>query len=103
MSIQIQRFFSTAGASPYEQIEWESRTARLTNSKGDTIFEQKDVRVPKSWSMSATNIVASKYFHGKLDTIQRERGIDQLINRVVSAITEAGVRQGYLDESCRSL
>jgi ribonucleoside-diphosphate reductase alpha chain len=97
MTIQVQRFFSTAGASPSEQIEWDTRTASLTNSQGETIFEQKEVRVPKSWSMSATNIVASKYFHGKLGSPARESGVDQLIGRVVDSITASGLKQNYFD------
>src|ERR1039457_1892264 len=97
MTIQVQRFFSTAGAPPSEEIEWDTRTASLTNSQGETIFEQKDVRVPKNWSMSATNIVASKYFHGKLGAPARESGVDQLIGRVVDSITASGLKQNYFD------
>src|ERR1035437_3968358 len=62
------RRFSTEGVSPYDEVQWEKRTASITDTKGNTIFEQKDVDVPIDWSMTATNTVASKYLHGQLDT-----------------------------------
>jgi hypothetical protein len=64
--INFQRHFTEAGVSPYDSVQWEYRTAEIVNEKGETIFEQKDVEAPKDWSQTATNIVASKYFHGKL-------------------------------------
>src|ERR1039458_7679832 len=66
------RHFTEPGASPYDQLTWERRTASIIDSKGNVIFEQKDVEVPQDWSMTATNIVASKYLHGQLGTPQRE-------------------------------
>ncbi len=62
--LTFKRHFTTAGVSPYDELEWELRLAQITDSKGGIIFEQKDVEVPKDWSMTATNIVASKYLHG---------------------------------------
>ena len=60
---------------PYDEVQWEKRTALITDSKGNTIFEQKDVEVPLDWSMTATNIVASKYLHGQMGTPERETGV----------------------------
>ena len=62
--LSFRRFFTKPGVSPYDEVEWELRHAQITDAKGDIIFEQKDVEVPKDWSMTATNIVASKYLHG---------------------------------------
>ena len=62
--LTFRRFFTKPGVSPYDEVEWELRTAQITDSQGSMIFEQKDVEVPKDWSMTATNIVASKYLHG---------------------------------------
>ena len=67
----FKRFFTKAGVSPYDELEWELRLAQITDTQGSIIFEQKDVEVPKDWSMTATNIVASKYLHGPLDTPER--------------------------------
>ena len=66
--LQFRRLFTKPGVSPYDEIEWELRLAQITDAKGNVIFEQKDVEVPKDWSMTATNIVASKYLHGKIGT-----------------------------------
>ena len=65
------RRFSTQGVSPYDEVQWERRTASITDTKGNTIFEQKNVEVPLDWSMTATNIVASKYLHGRLGSPER--------------------------------
>src|ERR1035441_3668217 len=94
--IEVNRYF-TKGEDPYTAIKWEERTARITNFKGEVIFEQKGVRVPESWSVTATNIVVSKYFYGMLGTPERETGVDQLVRRVVKTITAAGIAQGYFD------
>src|SRR6476620_4360405 len=79
--LTFRRVFTKAGVNPYDEIEWELRTASITDSKGNSIFEQKNVETPKDWSMTATNIVASKYLHGALNTPQRETGVRQLIQR----------------------
>jgi ribonucleoside-diphosphate reductase alpha chain len=89
------RRFTTEGVSPYDELKWERRTASITDQKGNIIFEQKDVEVPEDWSMTATNIVASKYLHGTLDTPERETGVRQLVSRVVETICGWGVRGGY--------
>ncbi len=66
--LAFRRFFTKPGVSPYNEVEWELRLAQITDAQGNIIFEQKDVEVPKDWSMTATNIVASKYLHGKIGT-----------------------------------
>ena len=76
--LSFRRFFTRTGVSPYDEIEWEKRTAQITDAKGNVIFEQKDVEVPKDWSVTATNIVASKYLHGTLGTPDRESGVRAL-------------------------
>jgi ribonucleoside-diphosphate reductase alpha chain len=89
------RRFSTEGVSPYDELPWEQRTASITDQKGNTIFEQKDVEVPVDWSMTATNIVASKYLHGKLGSPERETGVRQLVSRVAETIRDWGMKGGY--------
>src|SRR5436190_6749840 len=93
--LTFRRFFTKAGVSPYDEIEWEKRLAQITDSKGGIIFEQKDVEVPKDWSMTATNIVASKYLHGEVGTPERETGVRQLVARVAETIRDWGMSQGY--------
>jgi ribonucleoside-diphosphate reductase alpha chain len=93
--LTIRRFFTKAGISPYDEVEWEYRLAQITDSKGGIIFEQKDVEVPKDWSVTATNIVASKYLHGEVGTSQRETGVRQLVARVAETIRDWGMTQGY--------
>jgi ribonucleoside-diphosphate reductase alpha chain len=93
--LTFRRFFTKAGVSPYDTVEWERRDAVITDSSGGVIFEQKGVEVPKDWSQTATNIVASKYLHGALDTPARETGARQLITRVSETIRDWGVAGGY--------
>ena len=93
--LTFKRLFTKPGVSPYDEIEWELRTAQITDSKGGVIFEQKDVETPKDWSMTATNIVASKYLHGTLDTAERESGVRALVTRVADTIANWGKSQGY--------
>src|SRR5260370_28267933 len=89
------RFFTKPGVSTYDELEWELRLAQITDAQGGVIFEQKDVEVPKDWSMTATNIVASKYLHGKVGTPERETGVRQLLTRVAETIRNWGYAQGY--------
>src|SRR5580704_8558201 len=93
--LSFRRLFTKPGVSPYDEVEWDLRLAQITDSKGNVIFEQKDVEVPKDWSMTATNIVASKYLHGKLGTSERETGVRQLVTRVAETIRDWGMAQGY--------
>jgi len=93
--LTFRRFFTVPGVSPYDSVEWEKRLAQISDAQGNIIFEQKDVEVPKDWSMTATNIVASKYLHGPLGTPERETGARQLISRVAETIRDWGQSQGY--------
>src|SRR6202790_2069031 len=89
------RRFSTEGVSPYDEVPWELRTASITDTRGNSIFEQRNVEVPVDWSMTATNIVASKYLHGQMGTPERETGVRQLVGRVAESIRDWGLAGGY--------
>jgi len=93
--LKFSRYYTRTGVSPYSEIEWELRTASITDAKGNSIFEQKDVESPKDWSMTAINIVASKYLHGAIGTPGRESGVRVLIERVAESIRDWGWQQGY--------
>jgi ribonucleoside-diphosphate reductase alpha chain len=93
------RYFTDGRKSALDAVEWEKRTALIGNEKGVTIFRQEDVEVPKSWSQTATNIVTSKYFHGKPGSAQREGSVRQLISRVVHTIVRWGEEGGYFAEA----
>src|SRR2546423_13760944 len=96
--ISFPRHFTAkleSGKTPYDEIQWETRTASIGNDKGSVIFEQRDVEVPVDWSQTATNIVASKYFYGKLGSPERETSVAQLIQRVTDTIAEWGKKDGY--------
>src|SRR6267154_5407548 len=89
--LSFRRFFTKPGVSPYDELEWDLRLAQITDAKGNVIFEQKDVEVPKYWSMTATNIVASKYLHGKAGTPERETRVRQLVSSVTETIRNWGM------------
>src|SRR5271170_4345188 len=91
----FSRHFTRPGASPYDEIVWELRDAVIQDFKGKIIFEQKNVEVPADWSMTATNIVASKYLHGLNGTDDRESGVRALITRVAESIRDWGIAGGY--------
>src|SRR6201992_2697062 len=93
--LTLRRFFTKPGVSPYDEVEWEKRLAQITDSKGGIIFEQKDVEVPKDWSMTATNIVASKYLHGHLGTPDRESGGRAPATRFAETIRDWGIAGSY--------
>ena len=93
--LTFRRFFTKPGVSSYNEVEWELRNAQITDSQGGVIFEQKNVEVPKDWSMTATNIVASKYLHGQIGTDERETGVRQLVTRVAETIRDWGMKDGY--------
>ena len=95
VGLDFRRYFTDGRVSPFDAVEWERRVAQIGNEKGQVIFRQENVEVPKSWSQTATNIVASKYFHGKPDTSQRESSVRQLISRVVDTIVDWGEIGGY--------
>ncbi|MEK7782738.1 MAG: vitamin B12-dependent ribonucleotide reductase, partial [Candidatus Binatota bacterium] len=91
----LERYSTRAGVNPYDEIEWEIRTATIVNEKGKVVFEQPNVEIPKSWSQMATNVVVSKYFRGPLGSPQREHSVHQLISRVVNTVTSWGRADGY--------
>jgi ribonucleoside-diphosphate reductase alpha chain len=93
--LSFSRHFTRPGISPFDEITWELRDAIIQDYKGRTIFEQKNVEVPSDWSMTATNIVASKYLHGQVGTPDRESGVRALITRVTESIRDWGIRDGY--------
>src|SRR4030088_3030205 len=97
--LPFQRYFTDGKKSPFDAVEWEKRTALIGNEKGVAIFRQEDVEVPKNWSQTATNIVTSKYFHGKPGTREREGSVRQLIGRVVNTIVRWGEAGGYFDSN----
>ncbi len=93
--LSIKRAFSTAGTHPFDQLEWEKRTAEIADDTGKAIFKQENVEVPKSWSVLATKVVASKYFYGELGTPERETSVKQLVHRVTRTIADWGLKDGY--------
>ena len=99
-NVRLGRRFSTAGRSPYDEVTWDLRDARLTDFRtGQVAFEQTGVEFPTSWSVTASNIVTQKYFRGPLGTDRRERSLRQVIDRVVGRITEWGDRDGYFADA----
>jgi ribonucleoside-diphosphate reductase alpha chain len=97
--LAFSRHFSDPKRSPFDSVEWEKRVALISNEKGATIFRQEDVEVPKAWSQTATNIVASKYFHGKMGTPDRESSVRQLLSRVANTIVRWGDQGGYFADA----
>src|SRR6185436_9872801 len=93
--LEYERFFTRAGIDPFDEVEWEIRSAVIGNEKGAVVFEQRDVEVPRFWSQQATNIVVSKYFRGTIGTPERERSVKQLVGRVVDTITAWAEKQKY--------
>jgi ribonucleoside-diphosphate reductase alpha chain len=93
------RRFTDGKTSAFDMVEWEKRTALIGNEKGVTIFRQEGVEVPKNWSQTATNIVTSKYFHGKPGTSEREDSVRQLIGRVANTIVRWGEAGGYFADA----
>jgi len=93
--MSVPRVFSTEGVRPFDQVDWDRRTAAIKDERGKVIFEQTDCEVPASWSQLATNVVASKYFYGEINTDERETSVRQLIDRVTRTITDWGKADGY--------
>jgi ribonucleoside-diphosphate reductase alpha chain len=93
--LRFGRYFTPAGSHAYDLIEWERRTAAIIGEKGQVIFEQKDVEVPRSWSQLAINVVAQKYFRGGQGTPERETSVRQLIDRVVETLARWGREGNY--------
>jgi len=93
--LEFERYFTRDSGDPFDEVEWELRSALIANERGELVFEQRDVEFPKSWSQQATNIVVSKYFRGLIGTPERERSVKQLVGRVVDTITRWAREQGY--------
>src|SRR6202035_2449982 len=90
-----KRYFTRPGVVPFDEVQWETREAVITNEKGEIVFEQHDVEIPTTWSQVATNVVVSKYFRGVIGTPEREHSVKQLIGRVVRTIHGWANKQGY--------
>jgi ribonucleoside-diphosphate reductase alpha chain len=93
--LKVDCKLSTKGVDPFDQLEWDRRSCVIKDDKGNVIFEQANVEVPKSWSMLATNVVASKYFYGPAGAPARENSVRQLVHRVARTIADSGRDMGY--------
>ena len=90
----VRRFFTIPGRDPFDEIEWELRDAFIPG-KDKPVFDQRNVEFPKFWSQTATNIVAQKYFRGRLGSPERESSVKHMIGRVVDTIGGWGRAGGY--------
>src|SRR5438445_7668438 len=90
----VRRFFTIPGRDPFDEIEWESRDALIPGRNGPA-FEQDNVEFPRFWSQTATNIVAQKYFRGRLSSPERESSVKQMIGRIVHTVGTWGREGGY--------
>ena len=103
--LKFARVFSQKAIAPFDEIEWDLRTAEITDDSGKAIFKQENVEVPKSWSPLATKIAVSKYFYGDIahgtDPYKggRERSVRQLVHRVTRTITDCGIKDGYFADA----
>jgi ribonucleoside-diphosphate reductase alpha chain len=98
-ALTLKRVFSDAKVKPFDQIEWERRTAEITDDAGKVIFKQENVEVPKFWSVLATKVVVSKYFYGEQGTPERETSVRQLIHRICRTIADWGIKDGYFSKA----
>src|SRR5579885_1150701 len=97
--LEMKRVFSNEKISPFDEIEWDKRTAEISDDAGKVIFKQENVEVPRSWSLLATKVVVSKYFYGEQNTPERETSVRQLIHRVCRTIADWGVADGYFSRA----
>ncbi|UCC22899.1 MAG: adenosylcobalamin-dependent ribonucleoside-diphosphate reductase, partial [Planctomycetota bacterium] len=95
--LKMEYFFSTPGVHPFDQLQWETRSAKITGDESRVIFEQDNIEVPVSWSQLATKVVASKYFYGDVESGRRENSVKQLVHRVCRAIADRGRKDGYFN------
>lgn len=93
--LRVPRLFTRPGVHPFDEIQWELRSAIIANDKGEALFEQNNVEVPAFWSQTAVNVVVQKYFHGAINTPERENSVKDMINRVTETMTRWGVEAGY--------
>src|SRR5512132_935865 len=94
----VRRYFTIPGRDPFDEIEWETRDAFIPG-KDKPAFEQKGVEFPRFWSQTATNIVAQKYFRGRLSSPERESSVKQMIGRVVDTVVAWGKEGGYFADT----
>src|SRR5437879_8239546 len=97
--LPIERVFSDRKINPFDQLEWERRTAEINDDAGKVIFKQENVEAPKSWSLLATKVVVSKYFYGEQGTPERETSVRQLIHRICRTIADWGVKDSYFSKA----
>src|SRR5688500_3398119 len=93
--LTIERRFTRPDVHPYDTVEWDTREAISTNERGEAVFEQKGLEIPKAWSQLATQVVASKYFRGHMNTPEREYSAKQMIDRVADTIADWGIKDAY--------
>jgi ribonucleoside-diphosphate reductase alpha chain len=98
-ALTIERTFSDPKINPFDQLEWERRTAEITDDAGKVIFKQDNVEVPRTWSLLATKVVVSKYFYGEQGTPERETSVRQLIHRICRTIADWGIKDGYFSKA----
>jgi ribonucleoside-diphosphate reductase alpha chain len=98
-TLKMNRVFSDPKVKPFDQIEWERRTAEITDDTGKAVFKQDNVEVPKSWSQLATKVVCSKYFYGDVTKAEREHSVKQLVHRVTRTIADWGIKDGYFSKA----
>ena len=96
--LKFERYHSVEGVDPFDMVEWDTRDAIITGEGGKIVFEQRGVEVPASWSQMATNVTASKYFRGHLDTEEREFSVRRLVGRVVDTLRTWGLENEYFDD-----
>lgn len=95
--LAVERHFTQAGVHPFDELEWEIRSASITNDKGEALFHQDNVEIPSKWSQMATNVVVSKYFRGGQGSPDREQSVRQLISRVADTIADWGIKDNYFN------
>jgi ribonucleoside-diphosphate reductase alpha chain len=95
-SLPIERYFSRPGIHPFDEIQWEKRTATISDENGKTVFEQADAEVPSFYSQLATKVVVSKYFYGELGADEREKSVKDLVHRVTRTIADLALEDGLL-------
>jgi len=93
--VKVDRLLTSKDENPFDKIEWETRRGEIADGKGEVVFEQDGIEVPKAWSMLATNIVASKYFYGAAGSDEREFSVRQIVHRVARTIADRGLKDGY--------
>jgi len=94
--LKVEAYFCPPDvATPFDTVEWDSRTAAIKGENGEVLFEQTNCEVPSWWSQLATNVVVSKYFYGEVNTPERESSVKQLIHRVTRTIADWGIEDGY--------